>query len=132
VLYGSRSLPQLSLALCYFFSTRISGNACVVAVEQNVFFVYLSPYRAKVEDTAVLPLSSNKFGGGTPPRKEVDGGLPARRKCACRSLFCTALRLFSQLHASRKHVHSLSMLLCCPVGRFTARYVNACVLQDSN
>jgi hypothetical protein len=65
---------------------KFQASACVVAVEQNAFFVYLSPYSAKVEDTAVLPLSSNKFGGGTLPRNDMDGGLPARRKCACRSL----------------------------------------------
>jgi hypothetical protein len=39
---------------------------------KTLFLVYISPYRAKLEDTAVLPLSSNKVGGGTPPRKKMD------------------------------------------------------------
>jgi hypothetical protein len=45
---------------------------------KTFFCAYLSPYRAKLEDTAVLPLSSNKLGGGTPPRKNIESGLPAR------------------------------------------------------
>jgi hypothetical protein len=73
-------------------STRISGNARDVAVMKIHFFVYLSLYRAKLEVTAVLPLSGNKLGGGTPPRKKMESGLPARRKCACRSLPHTQAR----------------------------------------